>query len=89
MATMRNFVAQSVRDFLLPRAVGSLRRRKDPQSPRGTECQLPHEPDRRESSPDGHTRQAIVANAELRDENGPARRLFELFHKPRQSCCYR
>ena len=84
MATMRNSVAQSVRDFLLPRVSG-IDFVGDKIADRLAELNVTYG-----TSPivENHGGGRLKAgdrapDAELRDENGRARRLFELFHEPR------
>ena len=84
MATMRNSVAQSVRDFLLPRVSG-IDFVGDKVADRLAELNITYR-----TSPivENHGGGRLKAgdrapDAELRDENGRARRLFELFHEPR------
>ena len=61
MATMRNSVAQSVRDFLLPLSQRDrLRRREDRRSPRGVEHQLSRRARSSRIMAAGDSRQAIV-----------------------------
>ncbi len=84
MATMRNSVAQSVRDFLLPRVSG-IDFVGDKIADRLAELNITYR-----TSPivENHGGGRLKAgdrapDAELRDENGRARRLFELFREPR------
>jgi 2-polyprenyl-6-methoxyphenol hydroxylase-like FAD-dependent oxidoreductase len=84
MATMRNSVAQSVRDFLLPRVSG-IEFVGDKIADRLAELNVTYR-----TSPivENHGGGRLKAgdrapDAELRDENSQARRLFELFHEPR------
>ena len=84
MATMRNSVAQSVRDFLLPRVSG-IDFVGDKVADRLAELNITY---RTSPIAENHGGGRLKAgdrapDAELRDENGRARRLFELFHKPR------
>ena len=84
MATMRSSVAQSVRDFLLPRVSG-IDFVGDKIADRLAELNIAYR-----TSPivENHGGGRLKAgdrapDAELRDENGRARRLFELFREPR------
>jgi hypothetical protein len=84
IATMRNSVAQGVRDFLLPR-VSAIDFVGEKIADRLAELNVTYR-----TSPivENHGGGRLKAgdrapDAELRDENGRARRLFELFHEPR------
>lgn len=84
MATMRNSVAQSVRDFLLPRVSG-IDFVGDKIADRLAELDISYrESGIVENHGGGRLRAGDRApDADLRDENNQARRLFELFREPR------
>ncbi|MGH8094738.1 MAG: FAD-dependent monooxygenase [Chthoniobacterales bacterium] len=84
MATMRNSVAQSVRDFLLP-VVSGIDFVEEKIADRLAELNVSYR-----TSPivENHGAGRVKAgdrapDAELRDQNNQARRLFELFREPR------
>lgn len=84
MATMRNSVAQSVRDFLLPRVSG-IDFVSDRIADRLAELNVNY---RESNIVENHGGGALRAgdrapDADLRDGNNQARRLFELFREPR------
>ena len=84
MATMRNSIAQNVRDFLLP-VVSGIDFVGDKIADRLTELSVSY---RNSPIVEGHGPGRPKAgdrapDAELRDENDRARRLFELFREPR------
>ncbi len=86
LATMRNSVAQSVRDFLLPRVSG-IDFVGDKIADRLTELNVNY---RKSPIVENHGGGRVKAgdrapDAELRDGNGQARRLFELFSQPRHA----
>jgi hypothetical protein len=84
MATMRNSVAQSVRDFLLPRVSG-IDFVGERIADRLAELNVTYRTSPIVENCGGGRLKAgdRAPDAELRDENGRARRLFELFHEPR------
>ena len=84
MATMRNSVAQSVRDFLLPRVSG-IDFVGEKIADRLAELNVTYRTSPIVENRGGGRLKAgdRAPDAELRDENGRARRLFELFHEPR------
>lgn len=84
LATMRNSVAQSVRDFLLPRLSG-INFVGDRMADRLAELNVSYRESRIvENHGGGRLRAGDRApDADLRDENNRARRLFELFCAPR------
>jgi 2-polyprenyl-6-methoxyphenol hydroxylase-like FAD-dependent oxidoreductase len=84
MATVRNSFAQSVRDFVLP-VVGRLNLLEEKIADRLCELDLnyrqsPIVEQRGKGSPRAGDR---APDAELRDEEGKARRIFELLREPR------
>jgi hypothetical protein len=84
MATMRNSVAQSMRDFLLP-LVSGIDFVGDRIADRLTELSVNY---RQSPIAENHGLGRLKAgdrapDAELRDEKNQARRLFELFREPR------
>jgi len=84
MATMRNSIAQSVRDFLLP-LVSGIDFVGDKIADRLTELSVSY---RQSPIVENHGPGRLKAgdrapDAELRDGNNRARRLFELFQEPR------
>ena len=84
MATMRNSVAQSLRDFLLPRVSG-IDFVGEKIADRLAELNVTYRTSPIVENRGGGRLKAgdRAPDAELRDENGRARRLFELFHEPR------
>jgi 2-polyprenyl-6-methoxyphenol hydroxylase-like FAD-dependent oxidoreductase len=84
MATMRNSVAQSVRDFLLPRVSG-IDFVSDKIADRLAELSVSYRASPIVEDRGGGRLKAgdRAPDAELRDENRQARRLFELFRAPR------
>ena len=84
MATMRNSLAQSVRDFLLPRVSG-IDFVGEKIADRLAELNVTYRTSPIVENRGGGRLKAgdRAPDAELRDENGRARRLFELFHEPR------
>jgi 2-polyprenyl-6-methoxyphenol hydroxylase-like FAD-dependent oxidoreductase len=84
MATMRNSVAQSVRDFLLPRVSG-IDFVGEKIADRLAELNITYRTSPIVENRGGGRLKAgdRAPDAELRDENGRARRLFELFREPR------
>jgi 2-polyprenyl-6-methoxyphenol hydroxylase-like FAD-dependent oxidoreductase len=84
MATMRNSIAQSVRDFLLPRVSG-IHVVSDRIADRLAGLNVSY---RESSIVENHGGGSLKAgdrapDVDLRDENNQARRLFELFREPR------
>ncbi|HEX4665372.1 MAG TPA: FAD-dependent monooxygenase [Chthoniobacterales bacterium] len=84
MATMRNAIAQNVRDFLLP-VVSGIDFVGDKIADRLTELSVNY---RQSPIVENHGPGRLKAgdrapDAELRDRNNQARRLFELFREPR------
>jgi len=84
MATMRNSVAQSVRDFLLPRVSG-IDFVGEKIADRLAELNITYRTSPIVENRGGGRLKAgdRASDAELRDENGRAHRLFELFREPR------
>ncbi len=84
MATMRNSVAQGVRDFLLPRVSG-IDFVGDKIADRLAELNVSYRTSPIVANHGGGRVKAgdRAPDAELRDENRQARRLFELFQEPR------
>jgi 2-polyprenyl-6-methoxyphenol hydroxylase-like FAD-dependent oxidoreductase len=86
MATMRNSIAQNVRDFLLP-LVSGVDFVGDKIADRLTELSVNY---RQSPIVENHRHGRLKAgdrapDAELRDGNNQARRLFELFREPRST----
>jgi 2-polyprenyl-6-methoxyphenol hydroxylase-like FAD-dependent oxidoreductase len=84
VATMRNSIAQSVRDFLLPRVSG-IDFVGDRIADRLAELNVSYRASPIVENQGGGRLKAgdRAPDAELRDENGRAHRLFELFREPR------